>query len=581
MEQIIRPYCRVRIVIFLLMLICAVETNAMAQDVYTDGGGVVSLEAENGSSIARNGEQWVPSTASWGYSGSGFLMPATSTGRYYVTSYVGVAPELQFKVDFQTTGTYYVWLRGAGSAAHVGVDGAAVATASGIAGFTTGWTWSNSRLDGGRATITVSSPGVHTVNVWMWSDALWLDKILLANSSGYVPSGTGPAGNTLEMSGAGGGSGNEGSVTLVKFTSTAYDPYILWPSSSLRQFQLQHLARMVVFSPAFDSATSWYPSGLIYADALAVYVGGTTFGEAIQYTHPDWILKDQWGNNLYINFACYGGTCSQYAGDFSSPGFRSWWVAKVRALLSAGNYKGIYIDDVDMDFRTSDNWGNFVAPWDHNTNAVMTQENWRRYMAEFMEFIRQNLPGYEICHNSIWFAGGDNGRDADPYIHRQLMAADDINIEHGINDYGLTGGTGVWSTEAVLAFAERCHAMGKHVIMAGIGDGDPNNRTAYEYGVAGYLLINNGQDYSGDSFNMVIDPNYWWSGFDVNLGSSTGSRYSWNGLQRRDFTGGMVLLNYPGNAAISVWLPGSFTRLDGSVISSVTLQPRQALILRR
>jgi hypothetical protein len=579
---------------FLAMAFYAVTCGpAAAQVVYSESGGTVSMEAERGTSISHSGVQWSSSASSWGYSGSGFLLPSPSYGTYFGANYIGVAPQVDFTVNFQTTGRYYVWLRGAGGAANVGIDG--VASTTGIAGFGAGWTWSSTTFAGWRAVLDVRSTGNHTISVWMWNDRLWLDKVLLVQDSGYYPSGTGPS-----ESGSGGSTvtsapsysapaysapsysgGSNGTVSLVKFTSSAYDGYIYWPSSYLQSFQQQHLQRMVVFSPAFNPATSWYGNGLIYVDAYAAYVGGTTFNEAIQYTHPDWIMKDQWGSNLYIPFACYGGSCTQYAADFSNPGFRSWWVTKVRQLLSAGNYKGLYIDDVNMDWRVSDNWGNQVTPWDRNTNAPMTLDNWRRYMAEFMEFVKQNLSGYEICHNSIWFAGGDSGRDSNPYIHRQLMAADDVNIEYGINDNGLTGGTGTWSAEAVLQFAERLNGMGKHVMLSGIGSGDPNNRTMFEYGVAGYFLVNNGGDYSGDSFNMVIDPNYWWNGFDVNLGSSTGGRWNWNGLQRRDFTNGMVLLNYPGNPAISVDLGGTYYRLDGSAVSWISLQPKQAVILKR
>ena len=35
----------------------------------------------------------------------------------------------------------------------------------------------------------------------------------------------------------------------------------------------------------------------------------------------------------------------------------------------------------------------------------MTAENWRRYLAEFMEQIRREIPGAEIVHNSLWFDG--------------------------------------------------------------------------------------------------------------------------------------------------------------------------------
>jgi hypothetical protein len=43
------------------------------------------------------------------------------------------------------------------------------------------------------------------------------------------------------------------------------------------------------------------------------------------------------------------------------------------------------------------------------------------------------------------------------------------------------------------------------------------------------------------------DPTLWWSGYDVVLGDPVGARYLWQGVHRRDFTNGMVLLSGPGS----------------------------------
>ncbi len=44
-----------------------------------------------------------------------------------------------------------------------------------------------------RATVNVSSTGPHSVNIWMREDGSTIDKIVLTTSSGYTPSGAGPA----------------------------------------------------------------------------------------------------------------------------------------------------------------------------------------------------------------------------------------------------------------------------------------------------------------------------------------------------------------------------------------------------
>ena len=76
---------------------------------------------------------------------------------------------------------------------HVGLDGAALASSDRLSTFNSTWTWSRETMDGVVATINVTSAGVHTVNLWMREDGMVVDKLLLTTSSGYAPSGSGPA----------------------------------------------------------------------------------------------------------------------------------------------------------------------------------------------------------------------------------------------------------------------------------------------------------------------------------------------------------------------------------------------------
>jgi hypothetical protein len=304
------------------------------------------------------------------------------------------------------------------------------------------------------------------------------------------------------------------------------------------------------------------PNSWAYIDLYAVY---TQSGVAA--SHPDWILADSSGNKLYIPWGCANGTCPQYAADVSDPAFRSWWISNAATLLGAG-YKGVWIDDVNLEFRVSDGNGNEVAPIDPNTGTTMTAENWRRYVAEFVEQIRAALPAYEILHNSIWYASPTEY--SDPYVIRQIKAADYINLERGISDPGVVGMTGKYSVGDFLGYVDVAHSYGKNVVFDELGfNGD--------YGLAGYFLINNGNDALG---NQAITPDNWWAGYNVNLGAPQGPRYVWYNLLRRDFAQGLVLLNPPKTTTVTVTLPGPMTKLDdASYVSSVTLNPGQAVVL--
>ena len=360
----------------------------------------------------------------------------------------------------------------------------------------------------------------------------------------------------------------DGRVRFFRRTDQSFDSYTQAPTASQQQWMQDRFHRMQVFPPYFDARTAWYPNGLAYQDIYAIYVSSATARE-----HPEWILKDSSGKQLYIPWGCSGGTCPQFAADFSNAAFRRWWIDEAKRRLSKG-YRGLWIDDVNMEFRVGDGNGVFVAPKDQNTGTTMTWENWRRYMAEFTEQIRAELPGYEVLHNSIWYAGPSGVRDADHYIQRQISSADVINIEHGVNDPGLTGGTGSWSLSALHAFIDRVHALGKPVVI----DDFATTTAEKEYALANYFLINDHADAVG---NMVETPDSWWVGYNVDLGIATTARQPWNGLIRRDYQGGLVLVNEPGAPVRSVTLPGRFRNVDGTTITAVTLGPKSGAVLTR
>jgi hypothetical protein len=369
-----------------------------------------------------------------------------------------------------------------------------------------------------------------------------------------------------------------GRVLLVKKASPEFDKYTNTANLAMQQWMRDHFWRMLVYSPYFDEKTSWYPNAWIYLDSYAIYTSSSD-GENLADTHPDWILRDARKSKLYIPWECNPKVhaCPQYAADFSNPGFRQWWVDKARASLARGRYKGLWIDDVNFDWRVSDGDGTPANPIDPRTGHPMIINDWRRYFAEFLEKVRRDLPEIEIVTNSIWYAGGP-ARDLDTYVQRQIAASDIITIEHGVNDRRLTGGNGKWSLKALLAYIDRVNRAGKGALIGGLGEGDPNDLAAVEYAVACYFLTSNGNNAVGD-FGKAVAPENWWPGFDLNLGAALAYRFTWKGLLRRDFTGGMVLVNPPQGQRITVAPPGAYKRVDGSIAKSIVVGPAQGLIL--
>ena len=165
--------------------------NAFVQD----SSGLVVMEAENHNSKTSKGAHSWTAASTGGASG----MEATpDNGTVIASNYTSNSPYLVFNVNFQKTGTHYVWLRGLctgnDNSAHVGLNGSAVSSAANITVPVTGaWNWSGVIGGGQRATINVTSTGVKTIQVYMREDGFMLDRLLITTSSSYSPSGTGPA----------------------------------------------------------------------------------------------------------------------------------------------------------------------------------------------------------------------------------------------------------------------------------------------------------------------------------------------------------------------------------------------------
>jgi hypothetical protein len=362
-----------------------------------------------------------------------------------------------------------------------------------------------------------------------------------------------------------------GHVRFIQRTGSDWDQYTLTPAESFITWLNGKISRTQVYEPYFDIRLSWYSNAWAYEDLY-----GISIHDNLASQHPDWILRDANGNPVYVPWGCSGGACPLYAFDPGNEDFRNWWIENKGARDLKMGYKGLWIDDVNLQFMVGDNNENLTTPMDPRTGAPMTYAAWKSYMAGFTQAIRSALPTAEISHNTIWYAGGDN-RDYDANVIKEIQAADYINCERGVSDWGLQSGTGNngtnnWSLGAFLAFVDHVHSLGKHVIFQEYnynGDG--------QYGVAGYLLISDGQDgYS----NLEAGPDRWSPIYDADLGSALNARYSWNNLLRRDFSNGTVLLNPNYSSPVTVTLPGAFQKvLGGSTITQVTLNGGEAVLL--
>ena len=345
-----------------------------------------------------------------------------------------------------------------------------------------------------------------------------------------------------------------GSVNFMRAAEGSFDAFTSAPTTAQQDWMKAHYWRMRGYAPYFDSRLSWASKAWFYQSAYAIYPGSS-----VDTQHPEWILRDAAGNKLYIPFGCSGGKCTQYAADIGNPAYRQWWIDQARLRLAKG-YAGIYIDDVNLYRKVSNGLGQAVAPIDPRTGAAMSEPTWQRYLGDHMQGVRAAFPTTEIVHNAIWFAGDTTADQL--RVHR---AATLINLERGVNDAGLTGGTGKWSLQSLLAFADHRQAEGHGVVF----DAASTTAAGRLYGLAAYFLVSSDRDGLGNDQGGT--PTDWWTGYDVDLGAPLAGRYLWNGVLRRDFARGYTLVNEPAATTRTLTLPAGSTDLTGTAKTSVTL----------
>ena len=141
---------------------------------------------------------WQSATNHAGYAGESYMICLPNDGEIIHSDLLASSPRLDYRLLFQEAGTNYVWVRAYSSgwyddSLHIGLDqtempnGMKVSVTHGTLG------WNSNTLDGVRISVTVPTPGEHTLNVWMREDGCLLDRIILTTNANYVPTGEGPA----------------------------------------------------------------------------------------------------------------------------------------------------------------------------------------------------------------------------------------------------------------------------------------------------------------------------------------------------------------------------------------------------
>ncbi len=155
---------------------------------------LIEFEAEDYHSKAGGAQtDWVRNDIPF-HLGEGAMEAWPDPGTSYSRTQLANSPHLDFQVDFPSSGTWYVWIRGMGidsnadRRVHAGLDGTVPTSADEIGYFPiASWQWRNKDTGGGTVTLNVTTAGVHTFNIYQRDDGFVIDRIQLTKSSSYDP----------------------------------------------------------------------------------------------------------------------------------------------------------------------------------------------------------------------------------------------------------------------------------------------------------------------------------------------------------------------------------------------------------
>ena len=176
--------------------LAALAEQYLQRIVYSESNGRIVIEAERYFSKrdgygSLEGITWVDLTAG----DTAYMQALPDGGPGAGSNFESESPQLSYKINFSTTGIYYLWLKGmskdsSSDSCHYGLDGSAISSSyddSAQLSHNTVFTWLSKRGDGLRPTIVVPSVGLHMVDIWMREDGAKVDRVLLSTDADYNP----------------------------------------------------------------------------------------------------------------------------------------------------------------------------------------------------------------------------------------------------------------------------------------------------------------------------------------------------------------------------------------------------------
>jgi hypothetical protein len=245
----------------------------------------------------------------------------------------------------------------------------------------------------------------------------------------------------------------------------------------------------------------------------------------ISQEHPDWFLLDRSGARIFQPFEDQAYVMM----DPGNPGWRDFFLERVRDSQSDPNWGGVFLDNFEVTFAFRESDGEFPLAYADEAGYLAASQGMLEYLQrEYFQPNRKPL-----------FANIAARKD-DAYWMNYLANLDGAMYEGWAVDWpDRFRPADRWEKQMTLA--EETQAAGKFIIL--VSQGRQADVEVQRFAYASYLLVNNGRA----AFRYGNSANYreawFYSNYDLDLGQPLGPRYRDGDSWRRDFVNGNVMVN--------------------------------------
>ncbi|MCJ7634206.1 putative glycoside hydrolase family 15 protein [Candidatus Bathyarchaeota archaeon] len=264
-----------------------------------------------------------------------------------------------------------------------------------------------------------------------------------------------------------------------------------------------------------------------------------------------WFIHDVNGVRVRWNITSYGM-------NPANTGWRTHFVNYINTKIVMGNYDGVFLDDV------------WVGCYFQNVPSTHAA-SWYSDILSFLQYVKANIGSNKIVMiNSNEYEASDstfiNATGAgmiEGFVHRDWEATS-VNRP----------------TSLIMLQIDRLYLdSGNDKLLFCLSGARPAGTTqednrVLKYCYVGYLLGING-DKACWGYFVPVDgsiSNWYFPLMDIDIGQPVAAYYQNQSVYMRDFTGGKVLFN-PSVNSYTVNLGGNYKLLDGTVVSSIIMEP--------